>query len=245
MIHARGLRVEYPGGVVALDGVDLEVGPGELVFLTGRSGAGKTTLLRLLLGATAPAAGSLTVMGFDMARATADELQRVRRRIGIVFQEFRLFRGRSAFDNVAIALRVAGVGGAELRRRTLEALAAVGLAGVAGRRVETLSWGQQQRVAVARALVHGPDLVLADEPTGNLDGETAGAVVDLLAAARRSGATVLIATHDRGVIERAGGRIVQLDGGRIVADTGVPAAGPAPGAAGGVPSSKEVGGGAG
>ncbi|BDG62433.1 cell division ATP-binding protein FtsE [Caldinitratiruptor microaerophilus] len=223
MIRARALRAVYPGGVVALDGVDLDVAPGELVFLTGRSGAGKTTLLRLLLGAAVPAAGSLTVLGVDMTRAAPEDVQRVRRRIGMVFQEFRLFRGRSAYDNVAIALRVAGVGGAELRRRTLEALAAVGLADLAGRRVETLSWGQQQRVAVARALVRRPALVLADEPTGNLDAETAGAVVDLLAAARQAGATVLVATHDRGAIERAGGRIVQLEGGRIVADTGAPA----------------------
>lgn len=223
VIEARGLYVTYPGNVPGLRGVDLRVAPGERVCLLGRSGSGKTTLLSALLGAVPVASGELTVLGVDLVRARPQDIQALRRRVGVVFQNFRLFRGRTAYDNVALSLRTVGVGGAELRRRTLAALEAVGLGSLAGRRVETLSWGQQQRVAIARALVRRPELLLADEPTGNLDAETAGVIADLLASARDHGATVLVATHDPAVAERLAGRAVMLGGGRVVRD-GVPEA---------------------
>ncbi|MBX5468072.1 MAG: ATP-binding cassette domain-containing protein [Firmicutes bacterium] len=209
-IAAESLDFAYPGGRPVFRGLAWTIEPGDLWFLVGPSGSGKTTWLRLCLGLVRPTGGRLTVDGLDMGNARGPELYRLRRKTGVVFQELRLFLHQTAFDNVAVSLRLLGRSGPEVRSRTLEALAAVGLAGFEERPVSTLSYGQQQRVAFARAWVRRPRLLLADEPTGNLDAATAESVLDLVAAMREDGATVIVTTHDRRLLGRLGGKVLEL-----------------------------------
>lgn len=218
MIEARNLGKTYPDRTVALEGLNLRIVQGEFVILAGRSGAGKTTLFKLILGAEVPSAGVLTVYGHSVARLSLPAKRELRRKVGVVFQDFRLLKGRTAYDNVALGLRVLGLSGVQVRHRSLMALESVGLRDKLGSRVETLSWGEQQRVAVARALARRPDLILADEPTGNLDSATAAGVIELLLAANREGATVVMATHSRSLIDRPEQRVVVLEEGRIIYD---------------------------
>jgi len=219
---ARGLVKRYAMGesiVEALRGVDLEVGAGEVVAVAGPSGSGKSTLLHLLGTLDEPDAGSLEVAG--TAVAAMDERARTlfrRLRLGFVFQTFNLLPVLSAEENVELPLWLAGVGGRERRARARAALAEVGLGGRVGHRPDQLSGGERQRVAIARALVHRPLAVLADEPTGNLDSETAVAVMDLLTALNRSSGTAfVVCTHDPALIARAPRRVFLRDG-RVVAD---------------------------
>jgi cell division transport system ATP-binding protein len=199
-----------------LDQVDLHVPPGQFLFLTGPSGAGKTTLLRLLFAAEAPSSGSVRVGGADLGRLKPSQLPLLRRKVGVIFQDFKLVRARSVFDNVALALRVAGGRGPALTARVQEVLAQVGLKQAAWARADTLSGGEQQRVAIARALVGRPPLLLADEPTGNLDPATALEVMRLLVAAHAAGATVLVATHDPKLLGQVrGARVVRLQQGGL------------------------------
>jgi len=222
VFRARGLVKRYAMGesiVEALRGVDLEVGAGEVVAVAGPSGSGKSTLLHLLGTLDEPDAGSLEVAG--TAVAAMDERARTlfrRLRLGFVFQTFNLLPVLSAEENVELPLWLAGVGGRERRARARAALAEVGLGGRVGHRPDQLSGGERQRVAIARALVHRPLAVLADEPTGNLDSETAVAVMDLLTALNRSSGTAfVVCTHDPALIARAPRRVFLRDG-RVVAD---------------------------
>ena len=214
-VRASALRKVYPGGTVALDGIDLEVAQGEFVFLLGRSGAGKTTLLRLLLAEETPTEGRLWIFGQLLNGAGERDIQRLRRTVGMVWQDLRLIRGRTALDNVALGLWVLGVPPGEAARRAREALARVGLEDKAGQRVEFLSSGEQQRVAVARALARQPRLILADEPTGNLDPTTSWQVVSLLLEASGRGTTVIMATHAHALVRAAGQRVIVLEEGRL------------------------------
>jgi len=222
VFRARGLVKRYSMGdavVDALRGVDLEVGAGEVVAVAGPSGSGKSTLLHLLGILDEPDAGSLEVAG--TAVAAMDERARTlfrRLRLGFVFQTFNLLPVLSAEENVELPLWLAGVGARERRARSRAALAEVGLGGRVGHRPDQLSGGERQRVAIARALVHRPLAVLADEPTGNLDSETAVAVMDLLTALNRSGGTAfVVCTHDPALIARAPRRVFLRDG-RVVGD---------------------------
>ena len=217
MIHLQGVSKLYAGEArPALDRVDLRVPPGQFVYLTGPSGAGKTTLLRLLFAAEFPSQGTVLVGGSDLGRIRARRLPLLRRKVGVIFQDFRLVGSLSVFENVAVALRVAGWQGQRLIRRVGEVLQQVGLASRAGVRAEALSGGEQQRAAVARALVGRPPLLLADEPTGNLDPDNALSVMRLLVAAHGEGATVLVATHDPTLLDLVpGGRKVRLEQGRL------------------------------
>jgi len=205
--------------VRALVGVDLVVGAGELVAVAGPSGSGKSTLFHLLGGLDRPDAGRVLFEGADLARlGDAERTLLRRRRLGFVFQAFHLVPVLSALENVEYPLWIDGVGRAERRRRAAEMLEAVGLGARAAHRPDRLSGGERQRVAIARALVHRPAAVLADEPTGNLDSETATAIVDLVDRLRRElGTTFLVATHDPALVARAPRR-VRLRDGRIVAD---------------------------
>jgi putative ABC transport system ATP-binding protein len=219
---ARGLARRYgrgDGEVRALDGVDLEVAPGEVVFVAGPSGSGKSTLLHLLGTLDRADGGTLAVDGRDVAGASERELTLLRRaRLGFVFQAFHLVPVLSALENVEYPLWIAGVGRRERRERAREMLAAVGLERRADHRPDALSGGERQRVAVARALVHRPSAVLADEPTGNLDSATAAGVVELLLALNRThGAALVVATHDGELLARAPRRVTLRDG-RVVAD---------------------------
>ncbi len=200
----------------ALAGISFEVEQGEVLFVSGASGAGKSTLLRLIFCAEAPTSGSLLVFGRNVARIRPSQVPVVRRSIGVIFQDFKLLPDRTVAENVALPLDVRGVRGAEVRRRVEAILASLGLDGKLGKFPPALSGGEQQRVAIARALVAEPPLLLADEPTGNLDPERTSEVMDLLRAANARGTTVIVATHDRGLVSRRGHRrVLMLDHGRV------------------------------
>jgi cell division transport system ATP-binding protein len=209
---------EYPGEPPALSDVTLDVQKGEFVFLTGPSGAGKSTLLRLIFCAEAPTAGQILLFGKNVARVTPAEVPFVRRHIGVVFQDFKLLPDRTVAENVALPLEVRALPDKEVRRRVKGLLRSVGLEHRADKFPPSLSGGEQQRVAVARALAADPALLLADEPTGNLDAERTLEVMELLANANARGTTVLIATHDRSLLERFKRRVVQLEHGRLISD---------------------------
>jgi len=221
MIRIVGLTKSYPEGSIALRDVHLEVGRGEFVFVTGPSGAGKTTLLRLLLRQERPTHGQIFLDGQDLASLPRSHVPALRRSIGVVFQDFKLIRRKHALDNVAYVLNVQGVSRAEQRRRAYLALKGVGLHHRLGVIPSALSAGEQQRVAIARAVVTEPALLLADEPTGNLDPDLAVEIMRLFREINARGTTVVVATHDRDLVRRMQRRTVVLEHGQLV-DPGVP-----------------------
>jgi cell division transport system ATP-binding protein len=218
MIQLFHVEKRYGNEAPALVDVTLEIRKGEFVFLTGPSGAGKSTLLRLIFCAEPPTSGQLLVFGRNVARIRASSIPYVRRSIGVVFQDFKLLENRTLAENVAFPLQVKGARPAEVARRVTQALRGVGLDHRAARFPLSLSGGEQQRAAVARALVGDPALLLADEPTGNLDAERTAEVLQLLEAANARGTTVVVATHDRSLLSRHKKRVVALESGRVVAD---------------------------
>ena len=217
MVVLKGVSKSYPGrGKPALSDVSLHVAAGQFAFITGPSGAGKTTLLRLLFGAEFPSKGQVRVAGVDLGSVTPRKLPRLRRKVGVIFQDFKLMPGMSVFENVALTLRVNGGQGPGLITRVQEMLSEVGLGDKGWVPADTLSGGEQQRTAIARALVGGPPLLLADEPTGNLDPQNARQVMGLLKAAHQKGSAVLVATHDPDLLQMAPqARIIRLSQGRL------------------------------
>ncbi len=213
----------YIAGQFALHDVSLEVRRGEFVFLTGPSGAGKTTLLELIFAAEQPSEGQILVLGRNAARLGASAVPALRRRVGVVFQDFKLLEDRTVEENVRLTLDVVGAPRREARARVFQMLKSVGLQHRRFHHPLSLSGGEQQRVALARALVGEPEILLADEPTGNLDPELTVEIMDLIMAAATRGTTVMVATHDHSLIDRYGKRVLRLEGGRIAED--VPAAG--------------------
>jgi cell division transport system ATP-binding protein len=216
MIDAREVSKMYTRGVYALHDLTLAVGKGEFVFLTGASGAGKSTLLRLLLRQEAPSGGHLVVGGRSLAKMNASQVQAYRRTVGFVFQDFKLIPTLTVYENITFVPRVLGQGLAVQRRKAFQVLKWVGLQHRMNAFPLELSGGEQQRVAVARALINDPALVLADEPTGNLDPDLALDIMNLFREINARGTTVLVATHDRELIRRVGRRTVSLEQGRIV-----------------------------
>ncbi|MGB0617865.1 MAG: cell division ATP-binding protein FtsE [Myxococcota bacterium] len=208
----------YMAGQYALHDVSLEVRRGEFVFLTGASGAGKTTLLELIFAATEPSEGQILVLGRNVARLGGGAIPALRRRVGVVFQDFKLLDDRTVEENVRLALDVIGTPRREARTRVFQLLKSVGLQHRRFHHPRSLSGGEQQRVALARALVNEPEILLADEPTGNLDPELTIEIMDLIMAAATRGTTVIVATHDHSLIDRYGKRMLRLEGGRIAED---------------------------
>ncbi len=218
MIQMFHVNKRY-GDVVALTEVNLAVDKGEFVFLTGPSGAGKSTLLELIFCAEKATSGQILVNGRNIARISASAIPYLRRNIGVVFQDFKLLPTRTVAENVAFTLDVLGVPRRDSRRKVMGMLKAVGLEHKADTLPPRLSGGEQQRVAIARALVNDPTILLADEPTGNLDPKLTIEIMDLLRDFSARGTTVLVATHDRSLLERYQKRTIALEGGRIVSDT--------------------------
>ena len=216
MIETLHLSKLYSRGVYALRDLTLSIDKGEFLFLTGPSGAGKSTLLRLLLREELPSEGSLTVGGRSLQQLSAGQVQSYRRSVGFVFQDFRLIPRFTVFQNVAFVMRVLGVPIPVQQRKTFQVLKWVGLQHRMNALPEELSGGEQQRVAIARALVNDPQLVLADEPTGNLDPDLSLEIMNLFREINARGTTVVVATHDRELIRRVGRRAVTLDHGRVV-----------------------------
>jgi cell division transport system ATP-binding protein len=216
VIETHGLGKAYGRGLYALRDLTLTVERGEFVFLTGPSGAGKSTLLRLLLLQERPTEGVAIVNGRNLVRMSHREVQAYRRSVGFVFQDFKLVPSKTVFENVSFALRVLGTNIEQQRRRTYQVLKWVGLQHRLQAYPLELSGGEQQRVAIARALVNEPQLVLADEPTGNLDPDLSLEIMNLFRDINSSGTTVLVATHDRELIKWVGRRTVHLENGRLL-----------------------------
>ena len=218
MITLDDVSKRYPNGTFALRDVDLEIAAGDFVFLVGSSGAGKSTLIRLLIREELPTTGRVVVDGDDVARMPRGRVPKLRRRIGVVFQDFKLLPRRTVYENVAFALVVTGHGGKALRDDTDRVLSLVGLAPRRDHFPDQLSGGEQQRVAIARALVNRPRILIADEPTGNLDPVTSWEIIKLLTRVNELGTTLLIATHNAEIVNALRRRVVHLDHGRVVRD---------------------------
>jgi cell division transport system ATP-binding protein len=218
IISVEDATVVYPGGHVALDRLSLDIDRGEFAFITGPTGCGKSTLIKTLIREVQPVEGNIRIAGKDINEMPNDRTPYLRRRIGTVFQDFKLLPNRTVYDNVAYALQVIGEPRSQIRRKTPEILRLVGLQSKIRSFPDELSGGEQQRVAIARAFVNHPPLLLADEPTGNLDPETSIGIMQLLYRINRTGTTVLVVTHDREMVDKMRRRVIALEEGRLVRD---------------------------
>lgn len=218
MIHLFNVSKVYPSGTVAVSDINLKINKGEFVFLVGPSGAGKSTLTRLIFREQLPTSGQIYFRERNVLRLGQRDLLALRRQIGVVFQDFKLLPRKTVFENVAFALEVIGRSRRVIREQVPHALAAVGLSGKGGAFPAELSGGEQQRVGVARAIVKRPLVILADEPTGNLDPDTSWELMELFERVNRDGTTVVIATHAWDIVNRMRKRVVALDNGRLIRD---------------------------
>lgn len=219
MIRFEKVTKTYPGHAhAALDQVSVDVDKGEFIFLVGSSGSGKSTFLRLVLREYRPTSGRVYVAGKEINRLASWKVPRLRREIGTVFQDFRLLGNKTVSENVAFALQVIGKSRADIDKLVPETLEMVGLTGKGDRLPDELSGGEQQRVAIARAFVNRPKILIADEPTGNLDPTTSVGIMKLLDRINRTGTTVVMATHDAGIVDQMRKRVIELENGRVVRD---------------------------
>ena len=218
VVDLQGISVTYPSGHIALGDVSLTIQRGEFAFLVGPSGAGKSTLIGLLVRDVLPTKGEVHVAGFPVHRLSGADVPKLRRRIGVVFQDFRLLPRRTVRENVAFALEVTGTAPDVVATATDRALRIVGLSALADRYPSELSGGEQQRTAIARAIVGDPELLIADEPTGNLDPLISWEIMELLMDINRLGVTVLVATHDSDIVTTLRRRVIGLEGGRLIRD---------------------------
>ena len=219
MVQMKDVRMVYKNSnTTALDGITLNIDEGEFVFLVGESGSGKTTLMKLITGEIRATAGSVIVNDFDMSRIKKRKLPKVRRTLGVIFQDFRLIENMNVYDNVAFAMRVIGASAREIRKRVPYVLELVGLEGCEKRMPKELSGGEQQRVAIARALVNNPRMLVADEPTGNLDPGRSLKLMLLFEKINEMGTTVLIVTHEKELVNAFSKRVITIDEGHVVGD---------------------------
>lgn len=219
MVEMRNVRKIYDSSnTVALDGIDFSVDDGEFVFLVGSSGSGKSTIIKLITGEIRPTSGKIIVNDYDMAKIRRGKLPKMRRTLGVIFQDFRLIDNMTVYDNVAFAMRVVGARNRDIRKRVPYVLDLVGLDGRERRLPNELSGGEQQRVAIARALVNNPRMIVADEPTGNLDPVRSLELMLLFEKINDMGTTVLVVTHEKELVNAFSKRVVAIDGGQVISD---------------------------
>ncbi|MBO5090051.1 MAG: cell division ATP-binding protein FtsE [Clostridia bacterium] len=218
IIEFRGVSKTYLTGTHALEDVNIKINNGEFVFVVGSSGAGKNTFMKLIMREEKANTGKIVVNGFDLTNMKRKDVPMLRRTMGIVFQDFRLIPNMTVFDNVAFAMHVVGADGRDIRKEVSKALAKVGLGHKARALPNQLSGGEQQRVGLARALVNSPDLIIADEPTGNVDPNMSYEIVSLLTEINKRGTTILMVTHDHNLVRDFHHRVIMLDSGKIIAD---------------------------
>ncbi|ADL08427.1 cell division ATP-binding protein FtsE [Thermosediminibacter oceani] len=218
MIEMVGVSKVYPGGSVALQDISVKIEKGEFVFLVGPTGAGKSTFIKLLFREELPTRGQIFFNGKNITRLRPNEVPYLRRRLGVVFQDFRLLPQKTVYENVAFAMEVVEASPREIKKRVPKVLEMVGLSHKLNARPHELSGGEQQRVALARALVNNPDVIIADEPTGNLDPDTSWEIMKLLNEINKKGTTLIVATHAKEVVDVMRKRVLQLENGRLVRD---------------------------
>lgn len=218
MIEIKNVSKSYPNGVEALFDVNLHIGKEEFVFIVGPSGAGKTTLMKMLYREELPSSGTVIVDRVNVTELAPEQVPYLRRLIGVVFQDYKLLPRRTVYENVAFALQVTGAPRSQIRRHTMQALELVNMLKRGSSFPEELSGGEKQRVCIARAIVNNPTILLADEPTGNLDPTTSWEIMELLDKINRRNTTVLTATHNKSIVDNMKRRVVQLEGGRIMRD---------------------------
>lgn len=219
MVQMNDVRMVYQSsGTVALDGVDLTINEGEFVFLVGPSGSGKTTIMKLITGEIRANDGQIIVNDFDMRRIKRRKLPKMRRTLGVIFQDYRLIENMNVYDNVAFAMRVVGASNKEIRKRVPYVLELVGLEGREKRMPNELSGGEQQRVAIARALVNNPRMIVADEPTGNLDPVRSLELMLLFEKINEMGTTILVVTHEKELVNAFAKRVITIDNGHVISD---------------------------
>ena len=218
MIELKDVTKEYSKGISALNGINLKIEQGEFVFIVGDSGSGKSTLIKLIMKELEPTSGTIVVNGHNLGRMRHRKVPMYRRNIGVVFQDFRLLDNKTVLENVAYAMRVIGASNRQIRRRVPDVLGRVGLSSKAKFLPNQLSGGEQQRVAIARALANNPNLIIADEPTGNLDPETSREIMSYLEEINKSGTTIIVATHDKEIVNSMHKRVVEVVGGLITRD---------------------------
>jgi len=218
MITLNGVTKQYPGGSLALDNIDLHIEKGEFVFVVGQSGAGKSTFVKLILKEENPSKGKVVIDGTDLGQLHRRRVPYLRRKMGVVFQDFRLLPKKTVYENVAYSMEIIGAKPKEVRKRVPLILSMVGLSQCTKKYPEQLSGGEQQRVSIARAMINNPPLLIADEPTGNLDPETSWEIMRLLKQFNGNGTTVIMATHDQNIVDAMKMRVVQLENGRIIRD---------------------------
>lgn len=218
MIEFRNVEKVYETGTHALNGVSLKIEDGEFVFLVGPSGSGKSTLIKILTVELQPTAGSVFVNGFTLEKIRRSAVPYMRRTLGVIFQDFRLIENKTVYDNVAFAMRVIGASEKEIRKRVPYVMELVGLENKSRRLPHELSGGEQQRVAIARALVNNPNMIIADEPTGNLDPARSLEIMMLLEQINALGTTVMVVTHEKELVDRFTKRVIAIDQGQIISD---------------------------
>ncbi len=218
LIRIRNVKKQYKNGVIAVQGISLNIEKGDFIFIIGPTGCGKSTLGKMLYREEKPTSGEIIVGGLNVAKLKNRKVYKLRRKLGVVFQDFKLLQKLTVYENVAFALEVLGLPKDEIHSKVLKVLDLVGLKGKAKNYPTQLSGGEQQRVAIARAIVNGPKLLICDEPTGNLDEGTSREIMKVLDSINKLGTTIIMVTHDTALVERAKKRVILLDSGRVLKD---------------------------